>query len=220
MILVIDNYDSFVFNLARYFEQLGGEMLVVRNDEIAIEQMRELAPQAIVLSPGPCTPDQAGCSLEVVREFYRTVPLLGVCLGHQSIAQALGATVVRSPAPRHGMASTITHSGDGLFAGMPAQIDVGRYHSLCVDSGTLPNELKPMAWSDEGVLMAFEHRELPVFGLQFHPESILTRCGYQLIAAFMTRAGIPVAGDARALDMQLHPAPPSSRPLPTRPITF
>jgi len=191
MILLIDNYDSFVYNLARYFERLGQKTRVVRNTAIDVEGVERLGPAAIVLSPGPATPDRAGCSLDLVKSFYQRVPMLGVCLGHQSIAQALGAQVVRARRPMHGQTSSIRHNGQGLFAGLPNPLAGCRYHSLVVDAASLPDCLEPTATSDDdGHLMAFQHRELPVFGLQFHPESILTESGNAILAAFLRLAGL------------------------------
>ncbi|MEN6406241.1 MAG: aminodeoxychorismate/anthranilate synthase component II [Thermoguttaceae bacterium] len=189
MILLIDNYDSFVHNLARYFERLGHATRVVRNTAIDPAAVERLRPAAIVLSPGPCTPETAGCSLDLVRRFHTRVPMLGVCLGHQTIAQALGARVVRCP-PMHGRASAIRHVGRGLFVDLPNPLRGGRYHSLAVDESSLPDGLEATAWSDDRVLMAFEHREFPVVGLQFHPESILTEHGYRLLAGFLKTAGL------------------------------
>lgn len=192
MILLIDNYDSFVFNLARYFSRLGQETVVVRNDAIDVAQVRQMKPQAIVLSPGPCTPNEAGCSLEVVRELHREYPLLGVCLGHQTIAQAFGGSVVRASEPMHGRTSPVEHRGVGLFLGLPNPMTVCRYHSLVVDERTLPEELEVTARTSDAVVMAFEHRTLPVVGVQFHPEAILTEGGYLLLANFLRRAKLPI----------------------------
>jgi anthranilate synthase/aminodeoxychorismate synthase-like glutamine amidotransferase len=217
MILVVDNYDSFVFNLARYFERLGHETQVTRNDAVDVAAIRRLRPDAIVLSPGPCAPDQAGCSLAVIRELYREIPILGVCLGHQAIGQAFGGQVVRAPRPVHGSASAIHHAGAGIFAGLPSPLAAARYHSLVVEADTLPACLEPTAWSDDGCLMACEHREYPVVGVQFHPESILTEHGYELLCAFLHRAGLQAA-NLPTFDTELI-APPE-RPLPVGPVTF
>ena len=199
MLLIIDNYDSFVHNLARYCQRLGQETLVVRNDAIDVSRVRRVRPAALVISPGPCGPAQAGASLELVRELGGELPMLGVCLGHQVIAEALGAKIVRAPRPVHGESSAIEHDSAGLFAGLPSPLLVGRYHSLVVDHATLPRELQPTAWSADPLLMAFEHEELPLFGVQFHPESILTDCGYELLANFLRLAGLPVPPDAAEL---------------------
>lgn len=194
MILLIDNYDSFVHNLARYFVRLGHETLVLRNTQIEPADVPRLRPAAIVLSPGPCRPCQAGCTVEIVRRWYRKLPILGVCLGHQAIGEALGGSVVRAE-PIHGRASLIWHDGRGVFAGLPAPIEAARYHSLVVDRSTLPKDLEVSAWTEEGLVMALHHRNLPVVGLQFHPESILTTWGYALLAAFLRLAGLPVTAD-------------------------
>jgi anthranilate synthase/aminodeoxychorismate synthase-like glutamine amidotransferase len=199
MLLLIDNYDSFVHNLARYFERLGEETVVVRNDAIDAQSVRRLRPAALVLSPGPCTPDQAGSSLELVRALHNELPMLGVCLGHQVIAQSLGARITSAPRPVHGQASAVEHAGVGLFAGLASPLAAGRYHSLIVDAKSLPAELRPTAWADDRRLMAFEHTELPLFGVQFHPESILTDHGYELLANFLRLAGLRVAASPHEL---------------------
>jgi anthranilate synthase/aminodeoxychorismate synthase-like glutamine amidotransferase len=220
LILVIDNYDSFVHNLARCLRRLGQEALVVRNDAIDPAEVRRIRPDAIVLSPGPCTPRQAGSSLKIVGELQSELPILGVCLGHQVIAEAFGASVVRAPMPMHGQASSIKHNGARLFDGLPSPMTVGRYHSLIVDPMTLPATLRPTAWTDDGILMAFEHESLPIYGVQFHPESILTDQGYEILANFLRLAGIATDHDPSLLaDGELiQPAAP--RPLPTSPVTF
>lgn len=190
MILLIDNYDSFVFNLARYFERLGQETAVVRNDEIDVAGVRRLGPDAVVISPGPCTPDKAGCSLHVVSEFGSSIPLLGICLGHQAIAQAFGGKVVRSGNPMHGRTSQIDHDGTGIFAGLANPLIACRYHSLIVDAQSLPDSVCANAWAPDGTIMAIRHHHRPIVGLQFHPESILTSDGYSLLAAFLKLAGL------------------------------
>lgn len=202
MILLIDNYDSFVHNLARYFERLGREPLVVRNTEIDVDGICRLAPEAIVLSPGPCTPREAGCSLEVVRSFGASVPMLGVCLGHQVIAEAFGGRIVRAREPVHGRTASIHHDGRGVFRGLPTPLTACRYHSLTVDPATLPDCLEISALAEDGTVMAVRHRTLPVFGLQFHPESILTEHGYELLAAFLRQAGLPVLEPIPAQDSE------------------
>jgi anthranilate synthase/aminodeoxychorismate synthase-like glutamine amidotransferase len=221
MLLLIDNYDSFVHNLARYFERLGHSTQIVRNDAVDAQQVRAMRPEAIVLSPGPCTPSESGASLDVVRALHFDIPLLGVCLGHQIIADALGGKVVRAAMPVHGRSSDIRHGGTGLFANLPSPMAVGRYHSLVVESSTLPSQLRATAWTDDGVLMAFEHVELPVYGVQFHPESILTSHGYNLLANFLCLAGLTVANEPRELLKGELAEPPKRRsPLPGRPVTF
>jgi anthranilate synthase/aminodeoxychorismate synthase-like glutamine amidotransferase len=199
MLLLIDNYDSFVHNLARYFGRLGQLTCVVRNDAIDAAGVRELRPEAVVLSPGPCKPQQAGASLEIVRRLYREVPMLGVCLGHQAIAEALGGRIVRAERPVHGQTSPVTHERTGLFAGLPSPLVACRYHSLVVAGDSLPAELRPTAWTEDGTLMALEHTSLPVFGVQFHPEAILTQCGYELLANFLRLAGASVEVPAEGL---------------------
>jgi anthranilate synthase/aminodeoxychorismate synthase-like glutamine amidotransferase len=189
MILVIDNYDSFVYNLARYLEELGNETQVVRNDSLTVAQIARLAPQAIVISPGPCTPKEAGISVELIRELGARIPMLGICLGHQAIAAALGGAVVRAPRPMHGRTSLIHHDGTQLFSGLPNPFRATRYHSLIVDESSLPGELRVVARSDDDVPMALVHARWPVFGLQFHPESILTQSGHLMLANFLVAAG-------------------------------
>jgi anthranilate synthase/aminodeoxychorismate synthase-like glutamine amidotransferase len=193
MILLIDNYDSFVFNLARYFQRLGQATQVVRNTAIDVAAIRRLRPRAIVLSPGPCTPKQAGCSVDVVRQLHGELPMLGVCLGHQAIAEAFGGRVIRASEPVHGRVSRIVHHGRGVFSGLPSPIAGCRYHSLVVEEASLPSCLEVAARSEDGTIMALQHREYPIVGLQFHPESILTDAGYPLLAAFLRLAGLPVA---------------------------
>jgi anthranilate synthase/aminodeoxychorismate synthase-like glutamine amidotransferase len=219
MILLIDNYDSFVHNLARYFQRLGQETVVVRNDAIDPAQIERLSPAAIVLSPGPCTPAEAGCSLDVVRHFAGRLPVLGVCLGHQTIAAALGGRIVRAREPMHGRASTMTHDGRGIFANLPNPLAVGRYHSLIVKESTLPTELAVTARTDDGTIMALAHRRWPVIGVQFHPESILTECGFEMLAAFVRIAGLPLPDPLPGIDAE-RPLVLSESPLPQQPVTF
>jgi anthranilate synthase component II len=220
MILLIDNYDSFVHNLARYFRQLGQDTRVVRNDAISVERVRAARADAVVLSPGPCTPNEAGISLDVAARLHHTVPLLGICLGHQAIAAALGGNVVRAPQPMHGRASPVHHAGQGIFAGLPSPLAAGRYHSLVVERQSLPPVLETVAWTDDGQIMAVEHRSLPVVGLQFHPESILTEHGFVLLANFLRKAGLSIAEPLPTLASELVEPPPPSAPLPVRPVTF
>src|SRR5580704_4580429 len=191
MILLIDNYDSFVYNLARYLREMGCATRVLRNDALSLANVVEMAPRAIVISPGPCTPSRAGISVEVVRSFSERIPILGVCLGHQAIGEAFGCKVVRSPAPVHGMRCRVCHDGTGLFAGLPAPLWAGRYHSLCIEERSLPESLRVTARSDDGVIMAVAHETRPLFGVQFHPESVLTESGHRLLSNFLTLAGVP-----------------------------
>ena len=182
-VLVIDNYDSFTYNLVQMLGELGAELDVVRNDHADVGELLERSPDRVVVSPGPCTPNEAGISLDVVRRFPEAgVPTLGVCLGHQSLAQAFGGKVIRH-VPIHGKTTEIEHDGSGLFAGLPSPLTVGRYHSLVVDPD-LPDELEQTAWGG-GVLMAMRHRELPALGVQFHPESVLTPRGMGLLETFL-----------------------------------
>ncbi len=203
MILLIDNYDSFVYNLARYFRRLGQETLVKRNTAIDVAGVRGLRPDAIVLSPGPCTPCRAGCSLDVVRKLHREVPILGVCLGHQAIAEALGGRIVRASEPVHGRTSPVFHDGRGVFSGLPNPIVGCRYHSLVVEEGSLPDCLEVSARTEDGTVMGLRHRELTVVGLQFHPESILTDGGYPLLARFLRLAGLTVPPGLPGLKSEL-----------------
>ncbi|MBN2215823.1 MAG: aminodeoxychorismate/anthranilate synthase component II [Pirellulales bacterium] len=191
MILIIDNYDSFVFNLARYFQRLGQTTHIARNTEIDVAGVLAMRPAAMVLSPGPCRPAEAGDGVELVRLLHDQIPILGICLGHQIIAEALGGRVVRAAEPIHGRTSSIRHDGREIFAGLPEVITVARYHSLVVDETTLPECLEVSARTDDGTIMAIRHRRLPIVGLQFHPESILTEWGYPLLAGFLHRIGLP-----------------------------
>ncbi len=188
MILLIDNYDSFVHNLARYVGELGFERKVVRNDAISVDEILVLAPQAILISPGPCGPAQAGISIDIVKAFGSRIPMLGVCLGHQVIAESFGGALRRALEPRHGKASLISHDGAGIFQGLPNPLRAGRYHSLAVD---IPPEgrLRVTARAEDGEIMALAHDSLPVYGVQFHPESILTECGHALLGNFLRLAG-------------------------------
>jgi para-aminobenzoate synthetase component 2 len=185
MILVIDNYDSFTYNLVQYFGELGAELVVKRNDEISTASIRKLAPEKIVVSPGPCTPSEAGISCGTIREFGGKIPILGVCLGHQSIGQVYGGKVIRAPRLMHGKTSPILHTGRNVFAGLPSPFEATRYHSLVVERSTLPACLEITAETAEGEIMGLAHRELPVYGVQFHPESILTQHGKQLLGNFL-----------------------------------
>ena len=185
MLIIIDNYDSFTYNLVHYLGELGADCRVFRNDAIAVAEVLALKPQGIVLSPGPGYPDSAGICLDLVREAAGTVPLLGVCLGHQAIGQSFGARIVRAPTLMHGKLSAIRHAGDGLFKGLPQGFKATRYHSLAVESDSLPATLEVNAVTDHGVIMGLVHREWPVFGVQFHPESIASEHGHALLANFL-----------------------------------
>ncbi|HGN9373249.1 TPA: aminodeoxychorismate synthase component 2 [Citrobacter pasteurii] len=187
MILLIDNYDSFTWNLYQYFCELGADVLVRRNDELTLAQIDALNPQKIVISPGPCTPDDAGISLDVIRLYAGKIPMLGVCLGHQAMAQAFGATVVRAAKVMHGKTSPITHTGQGVFQGLANPLTVTRYHSLVVAPETLPECFEVTAWSETQEIMGIRHRDWDVEGVQFHPESILSDQGHQLLANFLNR---------------------------------
>lgn len=191
MILLIDNYDSFTYNIVHYLEELGATVEVVRNDVMRVEDCFALKPDAIVLSPGPSDPQNAGICLELIKSnVARKIPLLGVCLGHQSIGEAFGGRVVRAPTLMHGKVSRITHDESGVFTGIPSPYEATRYHSLIVERSSLPDCLHINAWSDDGLIMAFRHRDLPVHGVQFHPESIATHHGHDLLANFMASAGL------------------------------
>ena len=190
MLLMIDNYDSFTFNLVQYLQVLGAEVQVVRNDAMTVDEIEKLAPQRIVISPGPCTPNEAGVSLEVIERLGPTTPILGVCLGHQSIGQAYGGKVVRAGRIMHGKTSPIRHQGQGVFAGLPDGYEATRYHSLVVERGSLPQALEITAWTENEdgsfeEIMGLRHREHPVEGVQFHPESILTEHGHALLRNFL-----------------------------------
>ena len=192
MLLMIDNYDSFTFNLVQYLQSLGAEVKVARNDAMTVQEIAALAPERIVISPGPCTPNEAGVSLEVIRRMGASTPILGVCLGHQSIGQAYGGTVVRAGNIMHGKTSRIRHEGRGVFAGLPDAYEATRYHSLVVERGSLPAELEITAWTENEdgsfeEIMGLRHREHPVEGVQFHPESILTEHGHALLKNFLSR---------------------------------
>jgi anthranilate synthase/aminodeoxychorismate synthase-like glutamine amidotransferase len=188
MILMIDNYDSFTYNLVQYLGELGADVRVYRNDQITVAEIQRLAPTKIVISPGPCTPTEAGISCDVIREFAGRVPLLGVCLGHQCIGEVFGGEIIRAPALFHGKTSMIYHDGKTIFRGLPRPFEATRYHSLVIRRETLPDCLELSAETDDGVIMGVRHRELLVEGVQFHPESILTREGKQLLANFLSQA--------------------------------
>lgn len=185
MILLIDNYDSFTYNLYQYLCELGAEVEVRRNDRITVSEVRLLDPERIVISPGPCTPKDAGISIDLIQQLAGSIPILGVCLGHQAVGAAFGASVVRAPEVRHGKTSTITHKGTGIFRGIPHPFTATRYHSLLVEETGLPEELEITARSEDGIIMGLRHRSLDVQGVQFHPESILTEGGHRLLANFI-----------------------------------
>ena len=185
MLLILDNYDSFTFNLVQYFGELGAEMKIFRNDALTVEEVRALAPEKICISPGPCTPNEAGISMDLIREFGATTPILGVCLGHQSIGQVYGGDVVRADRLMHGKTSPIHHNGASVFTGLPDPFEATRYHSLIVKRETLPDCLEITAWTAENEIMGLKHKEHPVHGVQFHPESILTDHGKQMLETFL-----------------------------------
>jgi len=186
MLLMIDNYDSFTYNLVQYFGELGEDVRVFRNDQITVEAVAELAPDHIVISPGPCTPNEAGVSVETILHFGGIIPILGVCLGHQSIGQAYGGKIIRARQLMHGKTSMIHHSNQGVFAGLPTPFEATRYHSLVIERDSLPGCLEITAWTaDDSEIMGIRHRELAVEGVQFHPESILTQHGHQLLKNFL-----------------------------------
>lgn len=185
MILMIDNYDSFVYNLVQYFGEFGEQLIVKRNDEITIEQITTLAPSIIVISPGPCSPDEAGKSLEIIEYFSGNIPILGVCLGHQSIAQVFGGKVIRAERLMHGKTSLVHHAEVGLHKGMPNPFTATRYHSLIVENDSLPDCLEVTAWTDEGEIMGIRHKQYAIEGVQYHPESIMTEQGKKLLKNFI-----------------------------------
>ena len=186
MLLMIDNYDSFTYNLVQYFGELGADVRVARNDEITLDQIDALAPERIVVSPGPCTPSEAGVSVAAIRHFAGRVPILGVCLGHQSIGQAFGGTIVRAREVMHGKLSPIAHDGRGVFAGLPTPFTATRYHSLAIERASFPDELEVTAATPDGEVMGVRHRSLAVEGVQFHPEALLTEHGKALLANFLS----------------------------------
>ena len=187
MLLMIDNYDSFTYNLVQYLGELGEDVRVVRNDEMTLAEIEALGPAKIVISPGPCTPNEAGISLGLIERMAGRVPILGVCLGHQAIGQAFGGHVVHAKTLMHGKVSLIHHEGKGVFRGLPSPYEATRYHSLAIERETCPPQLEVTAWTDDGEIMGVRHRSLPVEGVQFHPESILTQHGHALLKNFLTR---------------------------------
>ncbi|HEY2482084.1 MAG TPA: aminodeoxychorismate/anthranilate synthase component II [Caulobacteraceae bacterium] len=195
MILVIDNYDSFTYNLVHYLDELGVQTRVQRNDVMTARQTLDMRPEAVVLSPGPCTPDKAGICLDLIQEAPRDLPILGVCLGHQAIGQAFGGRVVAARTIMHGKTSPIRHRGQGLFAGLPDGFTATRYHSLAVARESLPLDIAVTAWTDDGEIMGLSHRDRPVHGVQFHPESIATEGGHRLLENFLHLAGVRVVAE-------------------------
>ncbi len=183
-VLVIDNYDSFTYNLVQYLGELGAEVIVRRNDDITLEEVRELHPDRIVISPGPCTPNEAGVSVELIGEVSEEIPILGVCLGHQAIGQAFGANVVRGE-PVHGKTAKILHDGEGVYEGLQQGFEATRYHSLVIEPGSLPDSLVVTSRAEDGTIMGVRHLSRPVEGVQFHPESVLTRSGHELLKNFL-----------------------------------
>ena len=192
MIVVIDNYDSFTYNLVHYLGELGAETSVWRNDQITADEVLALKPSGILLSPGPCTPNEAGICLELIGKAAGKVPLLGVCLGHQSIGQAFGGNVIRAPQVMHGKRSPVRHEDKGVFAGLPNPFQATRYHSLIVERSSLPDCLEVTAETEDGIIMGLQHRTLPIHGVQFHPESIATEAGHDLLGNFLTLCGIKI----------------------------
>jgi anthranilate synthase/aminodeoxychorismate synthase-like glutamine amidotransferase len=185
MILLIDNYDSFTFNLVHFLGDLGASCVVKRNDALSPQEALALQPEAIVLSPGPCTPNEAGICLDLIKEAAGKLPIFGVCLGHQAIGQAFGGDVIRAPAPVHGKTSEVNHAGTDIFAGLPDPFTATRYHSLIVDAETLPGTLEATAWAEQKIIMGMRHKTLPIFGVQFHPESIATSHGHEILQNFL-----------------------------------
>ncbi len=186
-LVLVDNYDSFTWNLVQYLGELGADVRVFRNDAIDVPGIRELRPRALVISPGPCTPDEAGVSLEAIRALAGTIPILGVCLGHQAIGQAFGGKVIRNVRIVHGKSSPVLHRGDGIYTGLPSPFEAGRYHSLVVERKSLPRDLSVTSWTREGEVMGLRHRRLDVEGVQFHPESVLTGHGKELLGNWLAR---------------------------------
>ncbi len=228
MIVVIDNRDSFVFNLARHLRLLGVPVAVVPAHGTSLTDLSRLRPAAVVISPGPCTPAEAGCSIQAVKAFRGSIPILGVCLGHQAIAAALGGRIVRAAAPMHGRTSGVLHDGVNLFAGIPSPMTACRYHSLVIDDGSLPDSLVVTGRDDRGTIMAIADESRGIHGVQFHPESILTRHGFRLLANFLDLTGLPHLGrladlfddDVAAQASPAAPPPAAARPDPGHAMTF
>ncbi|HET9040920.1 MAG TPA: aminodeoxychorismate/anthranilate synthase component II [Gemmatimonadales bacterium] len=219
MILLLDNYDSFVYNLARYVRELGETPAVYRNDALTVDDVVAMAPSHVIISPGPCSPSEAGISTELVRRLGATVPILGVCLGHQAIGAAYGGEIVRAGQPMHGKTSLIHHRGQGLFRGLPSPFRATRYHSLVIAPASMPEELEVTASSEDGEIMAVQHRRHPVYGLQFHPESVLTEHGYRLVDHFLhgvptVPRAVPLAADGALVPAVVEPSTLASNPPP------
>ncbi len=214
MVILIDNYDSFGLNLARYLEQLGEDVRILRNDQSDVEGILNLGPSHVVISPGPCTPREAGVSVELVRACAPDIPVLGVCLGHQCIGVAFGGRVIRA-APGHGKISAVSHGADDLFGGLPSPLACTRYHSLVLDPESLPASLRPTAWTDDGLVMALQHQSMPMWGVQFHPEAVLSEHGHALLRNFLARGrGEAPPGLSPGLPPRESPKlPPSGAPL-------
>ena len=216
MILLIDNYDSFVYNLARYVCELGEEPVVRRNDALTLDEIASLAPSHIIISPGPCSPAEAGISVDVIRRFGAATPILGVCLGHQAIGSAYGAEIVRARRPMHGKTSRIHHDGAGIFAELPSPFLATRYHSLVIAPASLPDDLRITATADDGEIMAVEHRTHPVVGVQFHPESALSEHGYRILDRFLHGSASRTAALPDRADLAF--APPADSPFTAPPV--
>jgi anthranilate synthase/aminodeoxychorismate synthase-like glutamine amidotransferase len=215
VILLIDNYDSFVYNLARYVAELGEEPVVRRNDSLSLDEVAGLAPSHIIVSPGPCSPAEAGISVDLIRRFGAQVPILGVCLGHQAIGAAYGGQIVRATRPMHGKTSRIAHDGTGVFAGLPSPLVATRYHSLVIAPESVPAGLVVNAVSDDGEIMGVRHVDHPVHGVQFHPESVLTRHGYRMVARFLFGPDRPIAALPASADGGSAAEAPAEEPSPT-----
>lgn len=219
-ILLIDNYDSFAHNLGRYLVRLGQRVRVVRNDAVDLRALGDNAPAAIVLSPGPGHPVAAGCSVSLVQAFSGRIPILGICLGHQAIVAAYGGRIARAPSPMHGRASKVHHRRQGIFKNVTSPFQAGRYHSLVVDQEDIPSELEMIAWTDDNVVMAVQHRNEPTIGLQFHPESILTECGYSILENFLRMGGFTMQPNAPDFRHELFRIPQPDVSPPKTPVTF
>jgi len=200
MFILIDNYDSFTYNLFHYLGELGARLEVHRNDKISVDEVMAKHPQGIILSPGPCDPDKAGICLDLIRRAAGKVPIFGVCLGHQAIGQVYGGKVVRAPKPMHGKLSKVHHSGTGIFRDVPNDFNATRYHSLTVDPASFPAELEVTATSDDGVIQGLQHKTLPIFGVQFHPESIASEHGHRILANFLQDCGTNLRGEPPRID--------------------